>query len=98
MALYVVDVVAVRFSAVGSFDVGCKGGILQMLAAKFSERRLHFFVDRLATLVNFPDTSLAALYLVDWGYNTAPERARAESLDTIEVINRERFDAIVNPA
>lgn len=97
VARYGMQVDADRIYALESFEGGGKRSILEKLAAEFPERRLHFFEDRLATLVKFPDTSLAALYLVDWGYNTALERARAESLDTIEVIDRARFDSIVNP-
>jgi hypothetical protein len=34
------------------------------------------------------------LYLVDWGYNTKPERERAESDDRIQVISIKEFEAL----
>ncbi len=34
------------------------------------------------------------LYLVDWGYNTAAERAAAEANERIEVINIARFSQL----
>ena len=86
-----------RIYALESFEGGGKRSVLEKLALEFPDRTLHFFEDRLATLEKLRDTSLARLYLVDWGYNTASERARAEAVGEIEVINRQRFESIVNP-
>ncbi|MFT5175148.1 MAG: phosphoglycolate phosphatase-like HAD superfamily hydrolase [Gammaproteobacteria bacterium] len=87
-----------RIYALESFEGGGKRSVLAKLASEFPGHRLHFFEDRLATLQTMRDTSLAQLYLVDWGYNTAPERAQAASIDSIEVLNTERFLAIINAA
>jgi phosphoglycolate phosphatase-like HAD superfamily hydrolase len=87
-----------RIYALESFEDGGKRSVLKKLATEFPEKALHFFEDRLATLEPLSGTLLAKLYLVDWGYNTANERARAEAIDSIAVIDRERFAAILKGA
>jgi phosphoglycolate phosphatase-like HAD superfamily hydrolase len=96
VARFGMHVDADRIYALESFEGGGKRSVLEKLAAEFPGHRLHFFEDRLATLQTLCDTSLAQLYLVDWGYNTAPERALAASIDSIEVLNQQRFLAMLN--
>ncbi len=42
-----------------------------------------------------PELSGWALYLVDWGYNTAEERARAAANPRIEVVDKARLKQLV---
>ena len=87
---------AERIYALESFEGGGKRSVLERLAVECPDRQLHFFEDRLATLEPLCGSPLARLYLVDWGYNTSSERARAAAMDGIEVLNMERFAAIID--
>lgn len=89
------DVDADRIYALESFEGGGKRSVLEKLALEFPDHQLHFFEDRLATLNKLLGSNIAKLYLVDWGYNTAPERAAAQAIEEVEVIDRKRFDAII---
>ncbi|KXZ52324.1 hypothetical protein GPECTOR_10g956 [Gonium pectorale] len=72
-----------------------KGEVLAALAAKHPGAGAKLFVeDKLITLEKVAkDPSLAdwKLYLVDWGYNTPAERARAAANPAITIVNKERF-------
>lgn len=85
-----------RIYALESFEGGGKRSVLEKLAVEFPDHTLHFFEDRLATLETLRNTSLARLYLVDWGYNTASERACAQAAGGIEVLTREDFLSVIN--
>lgn len=84
-----------RIYALESFEHGGKLSVLQKLASDFPDHKLHFFEDRLATLLGLTATSIAQLYLVDWGYNLPPERAQGDAHDSIELINMQRFDDLL---
>ena len=45
-------------------------------------------------VASLPDLAPWCLYLVDWGYNTPEERARAAAHPRIEVVGVERFRAL----
>lgn len=46
-----------------------------------------------------PELSLWKLYLVDWGYNTVEEKARAQANPRIDVVNYTQFaDLVKRPA
>jgi phosphoglycolate phosphatase-like HAD superfamily hydrolase len=98
VARFGIRVNAERIYALESFEGGGKRSVLERLAAEFPARQLHFFEDRLATLEPLRGSPMARLYLVDWGYNTASERARAAASEGIEVLNMERFAAVINAA
>ena len=95
VAQFGMDVDADRIYALESFEGGGKRSVLEKLAQEFPDKQLHFFEDRLATLNKLFGSNIAKMYLVDWGYNTAPERAEAQAIDEVEVIDRARFAAII---
>ena len=98
VARFGIRVDAERIYALESFEGGGKRSVLEKLAREFPHRTLHFFEDRLATLQSLGDTALARLYLVDWGYNTASERAHAAAIDGIEVLDMAHFLSIIEGA
>ena len=56
----------------------------------FKSLKVAFVEDRLKALqlvVDQPDLSHVQLYLADWGYNTAADRSRVESLNGIELLS-----------
>lgn len=76
-----------------------KGEVLAALAAKHAGAGgFHFVEDKLSTLEKVAaDPALAAwqLYLVDWGYNTAAERARARAGGRVRVVSVAELAAAV---
>lgn len=74
-------------------QIGCRGA---PETASF-----HFVEDKLATLEGIsrstasPVFAVWKLYLVDWGYNTAEERARAASNPRIAVIDKAEFGSLL---
>jgi len=72
-----------------------KGEVLAMLQQRHLDAPAAIFVeDKLSTLekvLKEPGLSGWQLYLVDWGYNTAGERQRAEANPRITVINAQQF-------
>lgn len=82
-----------RIYALGS---GPKVEVLKLLQNKPEHQglKLHFVEDRLATLKNVikePELDKWNLYLSNWGYNTEKERAEAESIPRIQVIELSTF-------
>ncbi|KAH0924977.1 hypothetical protein HID58_017233 [Brassica napus] len=82
-----------RIYALGS---GPKVEVLKLLQNKPEHQglTLHFVEDRLATLKNVikePELDKWNLYLSNWGYNTEKERAEAESIPRIQVIELSTF-------
>lgn len=60
--------------------------------------RYHFVEDKLSTLdkvCQAPSLAHWNLYLVDWGYNTAEERARAAGNPRIQVIDAGQFGKLL---
>ena len=78
-----------------------KTDMLKKLASGSVEgSRLVFVEDKLSTLEKVRDDPECArweLFLVDWGYNTAQERARADADSDITVIGIEDFCAMLAP-
>lgn len=72
-----------------------KGDILLELMMVFDENAMFWFVeDRLKTLQGIqqrPELAGVQLFLADWGYNTAQERAEANADNQIHVITLEQF-------
>lgn len=72
-----------------------KAEVLAMLQERHSDAAgLHFVEDKMGTLekvVRDPRLVQWQLYLVDWGYNTPEERARAQASDRIQLINEQQF-------
>ncbi|PSC71072.1 hypothetical protein C2E20_5531 [Micractinium conductrix] len=72
-----------------------KSEVLADLAQKHPEAAsLHFVEDKMSTLEKVAKLDSLRpynLYLVDWGYNTAEERARAAANQRIEVVGADRF-------
>jgi len=72
-----------------------KSDILQMLQERHSSATtFRFFEDKIGTLDKVePMESMRAweLYLVDWGYNTKSERARAEASPRISLIGKDAY-------
>lgn len=84
-----------RIYALGS---GPKVEVLKLLQNKPEHQglKLHFVEDRLATLKNVikePELDKWNLYLSNWGYNTEKERAEAESISRIQVIELSTFSS-----
>ncbi|KAF2604697.1 hypothetical protein F2Q70_00024690 [Brassica cretica] len=84
-----------RIYALGS---GPKVEVLKLLQNKPEHQglKLHFVEDRLATLKNVikePGLDKWNLYLSNWGYNTEKERAEAESISRIQVIELSTFSS-----
>jgi len=92
------DVPAERVYALESFESRGKGSVLQDLAREHPGARLHFFEDRLATLERVHGLPGVDLYLVDWGYNTAPERERARADPRIRLLDVDGFTALLAAA
>lgn len=76
-----------------------KAEVLVMLQERHSDAvGMHFVEDKMGTLdkvAQDPRLQGWQLYLVDWGYNTAEERARAEASERITLINKEQFEALM---
>ncbi|KAG2501909.1 hypothetical protein HYH03_000407 [Edaphochlamys debaryana] len=72
-----------------------KGEVLAALAAQHPDASARLFVeDKLSTLEKVakdPSLSNWQLYLVDWGYNTPAERARAEAHPAITIVDAQGF-------
>ena len=62
---------------------GCHPLLLQLLAGACAQ------------VCKVPELRGWALYLVDWGYNTAEERARAAANPRIEVVGKARLTQLV---
>ncbi|KAK9815572.1 hypothetical protein WJX72_006066 [[Myrmecia] bisecta] len=78
-----------------------KSVVLERLQAKHPSTTYHFVEDKLATLekvCQVPQLANWKLYLVDWGYNTPEERKRAHSNSRIEVVDMDRFTALLDGA
>lgn len=71
---------------------GSKRDVIEKL---LSERCVHFFEDRLATLKQLKDLEGVKLYLADWGYNTRTERRDADSDDTITLLDLNAFRQVL---
>lgn len=85
-----------RIYGLEAFENRGKRSVLEALAAEFPGATLHFFEDRLATLERMVDLPRTALYLVDWGYNTAAERARAADAPQVTVLDRTNFERVLS--
>ena len=85
-----------RIYALESFEKGGKRSVLASLAEEFPHAQLHFFEDRFVTLDKIRDMEALKLYLVDWGYNTEKERARAADDTQIKVLNPNTFEALLS--
>lgn len=78
-------------------EVKCpKYQTLQELAEKYQVdfSHIHFVEDRLKTLISVKDQihlSSVNLYLADWGYNTASDRAIADRDPRIHLLSLEQF-------
>eukprot|EP00892_Ulva_mutabilis_P000803 jgi/Ulvmu1/10723/UM068_0008.1 len=75
-----------------------KAGVLKMLQEEHPGYTAHFVEDKLSTLQKIEkDEGLGDynLYLVDWGYNTEPERHYARDSSRIELINMDRFGELM---
>lgn len=75
-----------------------KTGVLKMLQEEHPGFDAHFVEDKLSTLQKVEkDGALDGynLYLVDWGYNTEPEKQYARDSSRVELINMERFGELM---
>ena len=75
-----------------------KAGVLKMLQEEHPGFTPHFVEDKLSTLQKVEkDGALEnySLYLVDWGYNTEPEKQYARDSSRIELIGMERFGELM---
>ncbi|KAI3437958.1 hypothetical protein D9Q98_000402 [Chlorella vulgaris] len=75
-----------------------KSEVLEMLAARHPQAAGYLFVeDKMSTLEKVAKMSSLEqyqLFLVDWGYNTEPERQRAQACDRIQVVDIEQFSQL----
>lgn len=76
-----------------------KAEVLAMLQERHDDAAgMHFVEDKMGTLDKVArDPRLAGwnLYLVDWGYNTPEERARARACDRIQLIDCQQFGQLL---
>ncbi|GIL77630.1 hypothetical protein Vretifemale_7132, partial [Volvox reticuliferus] len=76
-----------------------KGEVLAALAAQHPDAVTKIFVeDKLSTLEKVardPSLSDWQLYLVDWGYNTPQERARAAANPAITILDKRQFELLM---
>lgn len=76
-----------------------KAEVLAMLQERHSNAAgMHFVEDKMGTLdkvAQDPRLMDWKLYLVDWGYNTPEERARAQASDRIQLIGFEEFGQLL---
>lgn len=76
-----------------------KAEVLAMLQERHSDAAgMHFVEDKMGTLdkvARDPRLGDWRLYLVDWGYNTPEERARAQASDRIQLISRAQFGRLL---
>lgn len=84
-----------RIYALEAFESGGKRSVLATLGKEFPDMTLHFFEDRLKTLMGIKNEALARLYLVDWGYNTPAERALATQVPEISLIDMAGFESVL---
>ena len=84
-----------RIYALESFEGGGKRSVLRRLREEFPNATLHFFEDRVKTLLGLKNDDLARLYLVDWGYNTARDRALVEDEPNIALIDMAGFRGVL---
>lgn len=89
------DVPADRIFALEAFEGRGKRSVLKGLARSHPGARLHFFEDRFQTLDRMRDVPDLHMYLVDWGYNTAPERELARSDPHIALLDITGFTAVL---
>ncbi len=75
---------------------GSKGDVLRRLLAEAPGRQIRFFEDRMETLRRLTSLERVQLYLVDWGYNTAPERDDARAAADIELLDRTGFERLLS--
>lgn len=87
-----------RVYALEAFEGAGKRSVLEALARERPGAPLNFFEDRYPTLDRLRDLPDARLYLVDWGYNTPEERARARADARIEVLDVDGFRATLAAA
>ena len=67
-----------------------KSEVLEMLQERHPDTRYHFVEDKFSTLekvIACPSLEDWNLYLVDWGYNTRPERDAASKNSRIQLID-----------
>lgn len=89
------DVPADRIYPLEAFESDGKGSVLEALAHEYPKARIHFFEDRFRTLDGLRHLPRTHLYLVDWGYNTGPERERAAADPDIELLDMAGFEAVL---
>lgn len=77
-----------------------KSEVLKMLQERHQGCEYHFVEDKKSTLDKVEKISeLDAwnLYLVDWGYNTEPERTSATADPRLSVIDVAAFQGLISP-
>jgi phosphoglycolate phosphatase-like HAD superfamily hydrolase len=77
-----------------------KPRVLELLlrSPELSGGAFHFVEDRLDTLkdvIALPALNAVRLYLVDWGYNTAAQRAEAGQIARIRVVSRQALSEAI---
>lgn len=75
-----------------------KSGVLKMLQERHPRFNAHFVEDKLSTLQKIEKEDQLDgynLYLVEWGYNTEPEKQYARDSSRIELIDMARFDELM---
>ena len=71
-------------------ESGKKSDVLRVLAAKHPSSQIHFFEDRLKTIISL-NVPRVKSYLVDWGYNTESERSELKKHKNLEGISLPNF-------
>lgn len=77
-----------------------KSDVLKMLQERHADCKYHFVEDKKSTLdkvEKISDLDHWNLYIVDWGYNTAPEREAAAANPRVSVIDVQQFKGLVAP-
>lgn len=75
-----------------------KRGVLAAFRAANPGATIHFFEDRVATLEKLVQVEGLQLHLVDWGYNTEEQRARASASEHMDLLDRAALAALLEAA
>lgn len=99
-ALSLCDDIALRIPEADIFGLesGNKQHVLAKLSGRHENPRFHFVEDRLPTLMQMVDgvDFDVRLYFATWGYHTADERDKADTIPQINVLTQDQFPRFVN--
>ena len=80
----------IQDDAIFGLESGRKSGVLDQMAKRYPDHLIHFFEDRLKTILPMQKPGLKC-YLAKWGYNLEQDRQRAESCAHITTLSLLEF-------